>query len=42
MKEGREEGGRCSEQWHLSSQVTITCDGALLSFEMADLLPAHG
>jgi len=33
VKLGEEEGrGRCSEPWHLSSQMFVICDGALLSW----------
>ena len=28
----KEKGGGCSELWHLSSQITVTRDGALLSW----------
>lgn len=30
--EGRRSVGGCLEWWHLSAQVTVTCDGALLSW----------
>lgn len=35
------EGGRRSELWHLSSQVTVNCEGDLLSWKCLNV-PADG